>query len=213
MKNLCVVTDFDGTVTEKDTLYTFFSVYATDKWKEVEQNWVSGLISSKECLIQEFSLVPNLDENLIQTFLKTVTIDKYFKDFYRLMQEKNIDLYIVSDGVDYFINSVLKTFDLDYINVVANHGEFSEGKFNLSFPNNKSVCRKDSGTCKCHVVKELRNLYENIIYVGDGVSDYCVADKADFLFAKSKLLNYCIQNNIKHISYSNYNDIILSKLF
>ena len=31
----------------------------------------------------------------------------------------------------------------------------------------------------------MKEKYEKVIYIGDGVSDFCVADKADFLYAKS----------------------------
>ena len=49
--------------------------------------------------------------------------------------------------------------------------------------------------------------YEKIIYIGDGVSDYCVADKADILYAKKRLLNYCVEKGIKHISYNDFSNI------
>ena len=32
--------------------------------------------------------------------------------------------------------------------------------------------------------------YEKVIFIGDGVSDFCVADKADFLYAKNFLIKY-----------------------
>lgn len=207
MKDICAVTDFDGTVTEKDTLYSFFETYAEDKWKEVEQDWVKGKISSKECLIQEFNLVPDLSDSLIKEFLKSINIDKYFKDFYKLVKQENIDLYIVSDGVDYFIESILKKYNLADINIISNHGEFDGEKFILTFPNDNPYCVKDSGTCKCSIINSLKNNYKKVIYIGDGVSDYCVADKADTLFAKKRLLEYCRKNMINHIPYNDFSDI------
>ena len=71
MKNLIIVCDFDGTITKKDGLYTFIEKYAKGDWKKIEQDWADGKISSKECLIEEFKLVPELSEELIANFVKT----------------------------------------------------------------------------------------------------------------------------------------------
>ena len=62
MKDLCILSDFDGTITTCDGLYSFISVYAQEGWKQIEQDWVDGKINSKKCLIEEFKLVPNLSE-------------------------------------------------------------------------------------------------------------------------------------------------------
>ena len=185
MEKICVVCDFDGTITERDTLYSFFEEYAVEEWKIVEELWVENKISSKECLIKEFELVPNLSEKLIDKFLESMTIDKDFKKFCTELKSKNIDIYIVSDGVDYFINKVLKKFNISEIDIISNHGEFVNGKFTLSFPNDNKNCPKDSGTCKCKVITTLKEKYETVIYAGDGVSDFCSADKADILYAKT----------------------------
>ena len=207
MEKICVVCDFDGTITERDTLYSFFEEYAVEEWKIVEELWVENKISSKECLIKEFELVPNLSEKLIDKFLESMTIDKDFKKFCSELKSKNIDIYIVSDGVDYFINKVLKKFNISEIDIISNHGEFVNGKFTLSFPNDNKNCPKDSGTCKCKVITTLKEKYETVIYAGDGVSDFCSADKADILYAKKRLLTYCKENGIKYIPYNTFKDI------
>jgi 2,3-diketo-5-methylthio-1-phosphopentane phosphatase len=208
MKQLCIVSDFDGTITDRDGLYSFIETYAIGDWKKIEQDWAEGKISSKECLIEEFKLVPDLSEDLVAQFIETMKIDEYFKKFYDYITRQNIDFYIVSDGVDYFINKILQKYGLTDIKIISNHGEFRNGIFEWSFPNDNKHCINNAGTCKCAVLKELRKKYEKICYIGDGVSDYCAADKADLLYAKKRLLNYCKEKNIKYIEYSDFNDIL-----
>ena len=207
MKNLCIVSDLDGTITDHDGLYEFIKNYATDGWEDIEQNWADGKISSKECLIEEFKLVPNISPELINEFIKTIKIDEYFKAFYNFLSEQNIDFYVVSDGVDYFIDKILAQYNLNNLNIISNHGEFKDKIFEWSFPNDSEFCINNAGTCKCKVLKSLHNQYKKICYIGDGVSDYCVADKADILFAKQRLLNYCKEKSISFIEYDNFNDI------
>jgi 2-hydroxy-3-keto-5-methylthiopentenyl-1-phosphate phosphatase len=206
--NICVLSDFDGTITSKDGLYAFIEAYAEEGWQNVEQDWADGKISSKECLIEEFRLIPNLSEELISSFIDTLTIDEQFKSFWEYTKKHNIDFYIVSDGIDYFIDRILYKYGLSNINIISNHGEFRGESFELTFPNDNPKCINNSGTCKCSVLKNLKEKYEKIYYIGDGVSDFCVADKADILFSKSRLANYCRENNIQHIEYNNYNDVL-----
>ena len=205
----CVLSDFDGTITSKDGLYSFIENYASEGWEKIEQDWVEGKISSKECLIEEFKLVPNLSEELISEFVKTISIDETFINFYKKTVEKGFDFYIVSDGIDYFINKILKKYGIENLNIISNHGEFRGEFFEITFPNDSSKCINNAGTCKCGILSDLKKDYDKIIYIGDGVSDYCAADKADVLFAKSRLLDYCREKGIKCQPYNNFNDIIL----
>lgn len=208
--NIIAVSDFDGTITKKDSLYHFFDEYASELWLDVEQQWKDGKISSKECLIKEFELVKNLDEELIEKYIETIETDNYFLEFTNFCKEKNIDFLIASDGVDYFINKILKRLNIPKVKLITNHGEFKEGKFSLSFPNDFKDCENNSGTCKCKVVWDLKKKYDKIIYIGDGTSDFCVSKNADFLFAKSGLIEYCKANKIKYKPFNDFSDIIFT---
>ena len=208
MKNFCIVSDFDGTISKKDGLYSFICQYAVGDWEKIEQDWVEGKINSKQCLIEEFKLIPNLSEELIAEFVENLGIDEYFAEFYNYTVQNNIDFYIVSDGIDYFIERILNKHNLNNIKIISNHGSFRGESFEITFPNDNPNCINHAGTCKCNIIANLRDKYDNIIYIGDGVSDYCVSDKADTLFAKSRLAGYCIENSIRYIEYNDFGDIL-----
>lgn len=207
MKDFCILSDFDGTISKKDGLYTFISLYAKGDWEKIEQDWVDGKIDSKECLIEEFKLIPNLSEELIANFIQSLDIDENFAEFYQYTNENNIDFYVVSDGIDYFIERILNKYGLSNINIISNHAEFINENFKITFPNDNPKCINNAGTCKCAILNKLRENYKTIYYIGDGVSDYCVSDKADILFAKSRLANYCKERNIKCKEYESFKDI------
>lgn len=209
--NSCILCDFDGTITTKDGLYSFIEKYAQSGWQKIEQDWVEGKIDSKECLTKEFKLIPNLSEELIAQFIETVTIDETFVNFYKNITQNGINFYIVSDGIDYFIERILKKYGLSGIKTITNHGEFRGEFFEITFPNDNSRCINNSGTCKCRVLYDLKNNYDKIIYIGDGVSDYCVSAKADIVYAKGRLLKYCEENGIKCIPYETFSDINLTE--
>ena len=223
MKRIIIVSDFDGTITDKDSLYTFVCKYAKGPWKEYEQLWLDNKIGSKECLINEFNLIPNLSENLMQDFAKHTELSKGFVEFLeyiktlkncdleinkKIFECESVDFAVVSDGLDYFINSVFKSHGIKNINIISNHAEFINNKLVITFPNSSTNCEKNSGTCKCEAISQLRKVYDTVIYIGDGYSDFCVADKADLIFAKLKLLEYCNKKNIYSIEYNDFSDIL-----
>lgn len=207
MEKIIIASDFDGTITLSDSLFRFFATYALAEWKNVEELWENKIIDSKECLEREFALVPDLSEELIENYTKTVKIDPYFKKFYASAKKAGIDFVVISDGVDYFIEKIFKNAGISDVTVFSNHGEFVGGKFVLSYPNTNVRCKKNSGTCKCGIVADLRKNYDKVYYLGDGTSDYCVADKADKTYAKTKLANYCKKNNIDFIEFKTFENL------
>ena len=208
MKEKIIVSDFDGTITKKDTLSTFLELYADKEWLVIEDKWVKGEIGSAECLQKQFNLVNNLSPELIDSFVETMEIDDYFEEFNKVRLKNNVDFLILSDGLDYFINRILQKHDIENVKIVSNHAKFKNDKFLISFPNQNSDCIKHSGTCKCNVIKNLRQNYKEIYYIGDGTSDICVADKSDFLFAKSTLLNYCKKIGLNCIEFGTYKEVV-----
>lgn len=208
MKDKIIVSDFDGTITELDSLFVFLVHYADKKWLDVERLWRTGKINSQECLTRQFELVPKLSQNVIDKFVDEVKLDNYFKKFNEIRLNNNVDFLIVSDGLDYFINRILQKNDINNVKIIANHAEFIDGKFIISYPNKNEGCATGAGTCKCKIINDLKKKYKEIFYVGDGNSDMCVANKVDYLFAKSNLLSYCNKVSINCIKYTNYSEVI-----
>lgn len=208
MKDKIVVCDFDGTITELDSLFVFLVHYADKKWLEVERLWREGKIGSQECLTKQFDLVPKMSDKMIDEFINSVKLDPYFKQFNEIRLKNDVDLLIVSDGIDYFINRILQKNGIDNIKIISNHAEIEDGKFKITYPNQYTACKGKAGTCKCKVINDLKQNYKEIFYVGDGNSDMCVADKVDYLFAKSNLLSYCSKVSINCIGYTNFSEVI-----
>ena len=208
MKEKIIVSDFDGTITTRDTLSTFLKEYAPKEWLILEDKWVKGEMGSAECLQKQFGLIKNISPEMIEEFVDTIEIDSYFKEFNEIRLKNNVNFLILSDGLDYFINRILQKHGLKNIDIVSNHAEFLNGKFTISFPNQNNSCIKNSGTCKCDVIKILRQKYKEIYYIGDGTSDICVADKSDILFAKSTLLDYCKKIGLNCIEFGTYKEVV-----
>ena len=194
--------DFDGTITKRDAVNTFFEEFASPKWLESEKLWIEGKISSKENAIRQVALLPKISESELNGFINRIEIDDYFLDFVDYVKSKNIKLTILSDGFDLFIQKTLERYNLD-IPYFANKLIYENERFSIEFPYYRESCDKKAGMCKCQKVKE-----KNFCYIGDGTSDLCVARKANFLFASKNLHTYCTTNNIKHSHFITFYNII-----
>lgn len=195
--------DFDGTITKKDTVNTFFELFANEKWKYFEQKWINGEISSRENAIAQVGLLPKIKPKILNEYLNTIELDDYFLEFIEFIQDNNINFTILSDGFDLFIKKTLKRFNLFNIKFFANHLVYENNKLKVEFPNFNEQCLKGSGMCKCAKIKE-----KEFCYIGDGTSDLCVASKANLLFATKNLAKYCDSNNIEYIKFDSFKDVI-----
>lgn len=203
-----VICDFDGTITKVDSINDFLDKFADKKWLDIEADWVAGKVSTCDAMRGQFGLVKNMTEEKLNAFFESMEIDETFIDFRRFAAENNIKIVIVSDGFEYFIRRILEKYGIKDIEIYSNHFEFNNGNFKMDFPNIKSDCVRHAGTCKCHFIKNFKNKYDTVFYVGDGPSDYCAADKVDFLFAKKRLLTYCKANDIPYNEYIDFNEVI-----
>lgn len=199
MKNYQFFCDFDGTITKEDTLNKFLCTYAGENWLDIEDDWIKGKIGSKECIEKQMQLFDNVDEQSLNDFINSIEIDETFPDFLNYLKLQGIDFYIVSDGFDYFIERILKKYNISGVKIFSNKLEIKNRKFRTYFPNYNPECIPASGVCKCNVIKSSRIVTKRVLYAGDGLSDFCAAKNADFLFAKGKLLEYGRSTHFKNL--------------
>ena len=195
--------DFDGTITKKDAVNTFFELYADKKWTYYEQLWVDGKITSRENAVKQVALLPSLSEDIVNDYINSIEIDGYFLDFVKYVESKNLNLIILSDGFDLFIKKTLEKYNLRNIKYFANRLKHENGRFSIEFPYFNKDCSVGAGMCKCSNVKE-----KSFCYIGDGTSDLCVAKRASVLFATKNLATFCNKTDIKYIPFDSFCNII-----
>lgn len=204
--NPIILCDFDGTISVKDVTDSLLSQFGQDGCDELEELWVSGKIGSQECMSKQIALMDASLEELNQALAK-IEIDSSFKSFIKYTEKKHIPVHVVSDGLDYAIQFILKRHGIEHLPIYANKlMHDNDRSWRLEFPYANKDCIKQSGNCKCNHVKQQQH-FPQILYVGDGTSDFCVSHHVDLVFAKDKLINYCEKNNIKHTAIVNFADV------
>lgn len=198
--------DFDGTISCQDTTDRILERFAAPGWEEIEADWATGRIGSRECMERQVALL-RVSPDVFDTFAATLEIDWGFAAFVRLCQRRNIPVTVVSDGLDRTIRILLRRAGLGSLPVVANHIEPIGGdRWKLSSPYAAPGRACASGTCKCRVASGLSRPLT--LLVGDGRSDFCLAGEADLVFAKKSLLAHCRENGIPHRPFTSFSEAI-----
>ncbi len=207
MRKIAIFCDFDGTVAQDDVGNLLFSTFSNDgESQRIVKKWERGEISSRECLEREAELV-NVERRDLDKFILRQKLDPFFKDFYDFIKKRNIEVVIMSDGLDYYIETLLVRNGLGEIDFYANHLIIEDRRLKIEFPHYDLLECADCGCCKTHHLYRYRDDGYFIIYVGDGLSDRCPSEVADMVFAKNDLLDYCRQKEIEHIEFSTFRDV------
>jgi 2,3-diketo-5-methylthio-1-phosphopentane phosphatase/HAD superfamily hydrolase (TIGR01509 family) len=207
MKHL-ILCDFDGTISVRDTGYLLLQRFSSGDWETLDQEFREGKIGSKEAYVRIGPFLKGSREEFLAFVREHLEIDPSFIPFYRFCRDAGMDVRIVSDGFDFYIDAILEQHGLREIPFDANTCRFLPGdQKEVSFPHWNEDCGL-CGTCKRKLVQRYRRHYDSIFYAGDGLSDRCATQEADFTFAKGTLYDFCINADIPCHFYQDFHDIL-----
>ncbi len=205
-----VFCDFDGTVAQQDVGNALFSHLAGDAAYDIARRYVNGEINARECLLAEAAAAGRVSPEAVGAFVEQFPVDRGFGEFNEFCVARNIPVTILSDGLDFYIERILRRNGLQDIVSFANHLEFSAKEdgvvLDVSFPYSDSECLF-CGNCKRNHMLTLSGDDDIIVYVGDGISDRCPVRYADIVFAKGALIRHCQEANISYFEYSTFEDV------
>jgi len=207
MKQL-ILCDFDGTISVRDMGYILVNQFTSGNWEAIDRDFREGKIGSKEAYSRIAKILSG-DEKAILRFIQDHSdIDPSFPAFYQYCHDKGIDIKIVSDGFDCYIKKILERHHLSEIPFYANCTHFRKEKgIEISFPHSEEECGL-CGTCKKKLIQIHRKEYDFIFFIGNGLSDRCAAQEADFVFAKDSLYPYCTEKDFTCHFFKNFNEIL-----
>lgn len=198
--------DFDNTITASDVLDDIIINFSKDnRWEGLERKWRAGEIGSQEALSGQIRGL-SITKQTLDKYLSRVKLDPHFKKLMRLFDTKRIQVFILSDNFDYMLKRILENNGMRKLKIYSNRLKLVKGRISLEFNFTNATCH----IC-AHCKKD--NLLANIetgstaVYIGDGLSDTCVARYANIVFAKRDLLRYFKKNKLAHIPYRDLGDV------
>jgi len=199
--------DFDGTITQKDSLVHLLDKFAGPDWRNIELRVKSGLIGSRISLVEEFDLFRGTWDDVRVSLDRDIEIDPYFPVFLNYCKENSYEFVILSGGFKQFIEYILKKYAISSVPYHANEISFSGNRAKIEYPYKPNGCA-ECGHCKTQHLKKAKMAgFAPIIYIGDGTTDRCPAKISDYVFAKDGLARYCDRENIPYFKWSNFMDV------
>lgn len=193
-----IVCDFDGTIAHDDVTDLLLKRFAAPQWELIERRWQVGQLTSRECLLQQTELL-SLTRAQLDTVLPLVRLDSAFADFVTAAHAAGCEVQIASEGFDQVIRALLARLGVPRLPIAATYLIKRDAEtWTLGFPFAREGCRTGAATCKCALAESARRNDRRIILIGDGLSDRCIAQQADFVFARGRLLEFCREHRIAH---------------
>lgn len=201
--------DFDGTITKKDIGESIFRNFG-DKIKvdAIINDLINDKISAKQSWIEFCRSIDKVNVTLLNDFIYMMDVDPGFHNMVKFCEGRNIQIIVLSDGFDYYIDMILKKENLSGLKYFSNHLIISpQSKLIPEFPYEDSKCRYSANCKKNHIINNSRD-EDFTIYIGDGNSDKDTAQYCDLIFAKKSFLKYCEKERITFFPYRTLDDVI-----
>ncbi len=200
--------DFDGTVTEADVSFLLLDAFADGNWRQILEEYKAGKIPVGLFNTTAFAMIKTERQTLLDFIFRKdkLKIRPGFHELLSYCSKKGIEFVIVSNGLDFYIEAILKSIGAKGIEVFAAQSRFGSRGMKVKYigPDGREI---DDSFKEAYTRLFLKRGYR-IIYIGNGVSDMHPARKANHIFATGDLLNRCRQTNLSCTPFHDFNDVV-----
>jgi 2-hydroxy-3-keto-5-methylthiopentenyl-1-phosphate phosphatase len=206
LKKLAFVSDFDGTLTQRDFYHIVIDKYFKDWGRKFYTDWKSTKKINTEFLNKIFGALDKSEEDIFDE-IGLIPLDEHAEDFINRIKSIGGDFYILSAGTSYYIDILLSQRKIEGVQVISMKGIYKNRGIEI-LPDKKSPYFSEVfGLDKQKVIEELKKDYEKVFFAGDSEPDLEAARGADIAFAKSELKELLAKGNKKFVTFENYKEI------
>ncbi len=207
MEKLLIACDFDGTITQNDTLHLIVRRYGDgDLWEAIEPRLRAGELTLEQAMEAEFAGVRATPEQVRELVLRDAGMRAGFPDFVAWARDRGHRLLVLSSGFRSVIDAVLSRWGLGHLEVASHEAEFSPRGARLVWADRGDRCAVCGRRCKRHDVRA-RRAGERLVLIGDGVSDRCVAKMADIVFARAHLARDLTADGVPFVPFEDFHQV------
>lgn len=201
-----VFCDFDGTLTAVDVGVHLLERLAPPEWHAVEDEYDTGAIGSRICLLEEWDLLPR-DEPRLRETVGEVALAPGALELLAALRAAGAEVSVISDGFGFYVEQLLGDAPERLgVSVVTNAVDWASGE--LVFPHTDRCCACAScGTCKQAPIKDARHRGLTTVLIGDGTSDRKAALVSDVVFATGPLALWCAANEVPFEPFTTLADV------
>ena len=211
MKNnprVVALVDFDGTAAAQNVAETLLERYGGDDWKRHREAFRNGDMTLRDYQERAFNGVDATIDEMSEGLRELCRPREGFAEFVSFCQTNDIQMLIVTNGLHFYVDSVLAHAGIEGVAVCAVGCEGEPHTLRYSYPWDTETCQ-EWGNCKCRVLEESRTAgAAKTVMIGDGYSDYCAARHADAAFARATMRGHCDANGVAYLPFEDFHDIL-----
>jgi len=198
--------DFDGTITEEDISFLILDNFADGDWRRLLDDYQRGIITVGSFNTAAFNMVKADEETLREFVEQNTRIRAGFHELLALCRKMDYRFVIVSNGLEFYINTILQMLHIENIEVFAAKAEFNPCGIKAKYlgPDGDELQNDYKVTYIRHFLKDKYH----IIYIGNGTSDVDSARLANHVFATGTMLVKCRKMKLECTPFINLNDVV-----
>ncbi|HYO82476.1 MAG TPA: HAD-IB family phosphatase [Bryobacteraceae bacterium] len=188
MRRSALVTDFDGTITQRDFYLLLAERFIPSSEPDYLEEYRQGRLTHFEAMQGYFDYTPEEPAELGRLLLD-VSPDPELSSAVRRLEQAGWDLIIVSAGSSWYIDRILKQAGIE-ATVHANPGEIVPGRgLVMQLPRESLFFSPEVGIDKSAVLRDAQARYETVAFAGDGPPDLppALLTRPDLRFARGWL--------------------------
>ena len=153
-----------------------------------------------------FATVKTDRQTLLKFVKGKVKIRAGFQELLAFCRRKGFRFVIVSNGLVFYIEAILRDIGIDNIEVLAAQTNFGSEGIEARYIGPKGNEIQD-GFKETYTRLFLSKDYR-VVYIGNGTSDTLPARQAHHIFATGELLTYCKETNLACTPFVDLNDVV-----
>ncbi|MFC1992323.1 MtnX-like HAD-IB family phosphatase [Chloroflexota bacterium] len=203
---IMVQCDFDGTITQEDVSFMLLDAFADGNWRQLLEEYREGKMPVGDFNTRAFAMVKADRQTMVDLSRRKVKIREGFHELLDYCRRNGFQVVIVSNGLDFYIETILKDIGEDNIEVFAAQTRFDSGGLEVKYigPDGSQLLSgfKDAYT-RLFISRGYR-----VIYIGNGLSDASPARLAYRTFATGELLDCCREFSLDCVAFDDLNDVV-----
>jgi len=206
-RKVFVLSDFDGTITNTNTMDTLYEVHASCGMKYVRE-WEAGKLSTMEEEKISFQHIKASRAEMEQSIDEHIVMDPHTGALIEYCRKHEYGFAIISEGQTWYIHYLLAKHGLSVDKVYGSELTFnSDGTFSMEYPY-RDPRFPMRGTAKAAIIENYQKAGYFTVFIGDGKSDTDAVKAADKIYAKGHLLDYCLQHQIPVEGFEDFEGLL-----
>jgi 2-hydroxy-3-keto-5-methylthiopentenyl-1-phosphate phosphatase len=205
-KKAAMVFDFDGTITEEDIFDGVFTRFADPKCWEAHRAYHDREISMKEAYLAMAEYFRGSAEEVADFVVSFARLRPGFRKLLSGLSGRGIRTMIVSNGFDLYLRLLLDRWGIRLAeeDIFCHRARIVDNRFIPSFREHRNLRHHNCLIGKAEIIRELQVEGYYVIFAGNGWSDAPAGRVADLVFARERLADYCREENLPCVPFTDF---------